>query len=127
MLEQDQTKTMKLVKSLEKNSYKEQPRVLWLFSVKKRRLWGDLITLFNYQKGGCREVGIGLFLKVRTDKTRGNYIKLYQERFRLNIRRDFYTKGIISGKNRLPSEVFKSSSLDVFKIYADMVLKYMVQ
>ena len=43
-----------------------------MFSLKKRRLQGDLTVAFQNLKGACRKAGEGLFVRECTDRTGSN-------------------------------------------------------
>ena len=65
-----------------------------MFSLVKIRLGGNLILAFQYLNGAYKQEGERLFMRVDSDRTRTNGFKLGQRRFRLDIRKKFFTQRV---------------------------------
>jgi len=78
-----------------------------------------LIAAFQYLKGAYKKTGKGLFTRACSDRTRGNGFRLEEGRFRLDIRKKFFTVRVMRQWNRSPREAVDAPSLEVFKARLD--------
>ena len=92
-----------------------------LFSLEKRRLQGDLKVAFQYLKGGYKKEGDRFFSRVCCDRTRGSGFKVKEERFRLDVRKNF-TIRVVRHWKRLSREVMDVPSMKTFKVRVDRSL-----
>jgi len=126
LLEQVHRRATKMTRGLEHLCCEEKLRELGLFSLEKRNLGGDLMAAFQYLKGAYRKDGEYLFLKACYNRTRSNGFKLRQGRFRLDIRKNFFTVRIVKHWKKLPREAVKAPSLETFKARLDRALSNLV-
>ncbi|PKU43807.1 hypothetical protein llap_5873 [Limosa lapponica baueri] len=78
-----------MIRALEHLSHKDKLRELRLFSLEKRRLWGDLEQPSSTQRGSTEEMGRDSL------RTRGNGSKQKEGGFRLDIREKFIIQRVL--------------------------------
>ena len=126
LLERVQRRATKMIRGLEHLPCYDRLRELGLFSLEKRRLWGDLIAAFQYLSGAYKQEGSQLFERADNSRTRGNGLKLKEGRLWLDVRGKFFTVRVARCWNRLPREVVDALFLEVFKARLDGALGSLV-
>jgi len=94
--------------------------------MEKRRLQGHLLVAFQYLKRAYRKDGENIFSRACGDRTRSNGFKLSGGRFRVDIRKKFFTMSVVKYWHRLPREVVEAPSPEMFKGKLDGALSNLV-
>jgi len=111
---------------MEHLSYEERLQELGLFSLEKRRLWGDLVAAFQYLNGAYRKDGENMSSRACCSRMRSNGFKLREGRFTLDIRKKLFILRVVKHCNRLPREVVEKPSLETFMARLDKALSNLI-
>ena len=88
----------------EGKTYKELLRSLGLWGLEKRRLRSDLIAVCSLLKGGSGGRSADLLSLVTSNRTHGNGMKLSQGKFKLDIRKRFFTERVLTHWTGFPGK-----------------------
>lgn len=87
-----------MIREMEHLSCEERLRELGLFSLEKRRLWGDLIAAIQLLTEAYTNDGVGLFTRVRSE--------------RLGLDEMLGRNSLLCGWNRLPKDAVDALNLE---------------
>lgn len=100
---------------------------LWVCLVWRKGGWEATSLLSPASWGGDAEKRVAdLFSLVSSDRTCGNGSELHQRRFRLGIRKYFFTERVAKHWNRLSREVVNAPSLSMFERHLDNAISNML-
>ena len=116
LLESVQRRATKMIQGTEHLLYKERLREL------KRRLWGHTKEAFQYLKDSCKKEGDRLFSRVCCERVKGNDFKLKEGRFRLDVRKKFFTVRVVRHWHRWLREVVDAPPLETRQVRLDGTL-----
>ena len=96
-------------------------KLLGLRTLETRRVRADLIEVYKIVNG-IDKVDRELF-QWKVGKTRGNSLKMFKKRFRINIGKYSFSNRAIDNWNRLNNDIVTAKSLNLFKGKLDSHLR----
>ena len=92
-----------------------------LFSLKERRIRGELIQVFKLLNGFVN-VDYPKLFSLNRNQTRCHGFKLEAKRYNTALCGNFFSYKIVNAWNSLPVDVVTSTSVDMFKKRLDKIL-----
>ncbi|KAL8561621.1 hypothetical protein ACOMHN_001353 [Nucella lapillus] len=117
-IEDVQRRATRLLGSLKNKPYPERLRALKLPTLEHRRLRGDMVEVFKYLHG-CYEVLQPELTLASGRAPRGHSLKLQKDRYRLDLRGNYFAHRVVATWNSLPEEVVTAPSTNAFKSRLD--------
>lgn len=114
-LEKVQRRATKLVKTCRDMTYENRLLYLNLYSLKGRRVRGDLIEAFKIFNGHVDLSWDEIFKPVQYDTTRNSYGKVFIKRCNTNIRKNCFSNRIANLWNELPFDLKTAPNTNIFK------------
>jgi hypothetical protein len=114
LIERVQRRFTRAIKEVKGLKYKERLDYLGLNSLEARALRADLLLVFKVIKLNETNI-LRKFFTLNTSGRRGNCLKLFKGRSRLNVRQNCFSNRVVEGWNSLNDTVVLSSSVNVFK------------
>ena len=119
-VENVQRRATKMIPQLKNKSYEERLRALDLPTLAYRRSRGDQIEAFKIITGKYdRDCTEGLFQMRAENVTRGNGMKIFKSRARLDIRKYSFNHRVVNNWNDLPNWVVAADTVQCFESRLD--------
>ena len=123
MIERVQRRATKLVPECREMSYIERLKYLKLYSLKGRRLRGDLVQAYKIFQGHDQVKHDKMFSLSTYHGTRNQGLKISKKYSRTDIRKFTFSNRIVDQWNTLPLEVKQAPSINTFKNRIDKIPK----
>ena len=114
-LEKVQQLATRMITGQKGKSYAQRLEDLDLFSLRRRRMRGDLIETFKIVKGLSGLKFDEFFSFIPSVGTRGHSLRLQRSHSRLLLRANFFANRVIPWWNKLPKTVVECNSVGAFK------------
>ena len=115
LIERVQKRATKMINGISNLEYEDRLKMLDMFSLKYRRLRGDLIEVYKFVHG--QHIGYlkNLFDFDREPRGRCHQYKLIVKQSRTRLRQSFFSRRVVSHWNKLPADVVCAVTLVSFK------------